>query len=461
MVVTSRRSRKKLDFIVDYKMARLMLKSEAMKNPDFSLMLDHLKKYEELTRTALNEMNFDIYVISALIEECQAEWKFAEYKNLGEDFKEKNIQCQLCDQERLKHIHTVMNKVNKEKFIIGSNCAAQFGDDMRKIAKNEEQVYNRMKAMQTITKEYPYLLEYIENNKSTSNKTVVLPSKLYTDKNEGIFQLKKMVDKYYSSPTSKIFTEIQRIWGSLQETEKQIDKHLNDYKRHLFFPTKEITHWLQRTNQSRIVANIRKNNGLIPKTDFYKILELSFIKQLLNKVKASLMVNTIYFVANNNISKKITFRTSYLKDSKLILEVDTPVFLQIYAELLFDEPYELEIYKHELLKESEISVKFNSMGKLFSNYRSNFEKIGYEVITNKYGKDDLILKVNDTYIKYNVDKFARNIKKSYFSNEIPSEVEIRVILDKSFERSFDERQWQVYLDVSKNSKESFKNKFEG
>lgn len=444
-----RHKKRSQSLVIDYKLARLILNSKAIHSLNVDKLIKHLEVNGELSKSDQISLGLDAYVITNIIKTCQAEWDYHKkgFRILPENYEGDSISCQLCDQPNLKYIHQVINKKLNVTWNIGRNCADEFGDKIKKSLKEIEALHVKTTALQKLSEQVPGVVSYIENELKNFNKAeTILPSILHSKKQDSLTKLNNAIRRYYKKPHQESLHEIITLFKDNIEHDHNIQLFKEVNQNNLLFPTPKIVHWLRRNNSlEQTISNIRNNNGLIPKSDFYKISEVDFIKGLLSKINFSYLT----ILNNNRISNYINFKiaqTGY----NAVLEMNTPDFLTVFTEFFWDEPFNDKAIIEELLNEAKLSLKLNSHILIFKQYESLFNSLGYEIITNKYDKNDLILKTSSTYLKISNEKFLKNIKDIHLNLKSADHGSIKNIVDDSIYKEYDDVSWKRYMDIAKN-----------
>ena len=451
-----RHKERKQYLTIDYKLARLILNSEAIHTLNVDVLIKHLEINGELSKKDQETLGLDASVITNIIKTCQAEWDYHKngFKILSDNYEGDPISCQLCDQPNLKNIHQVINKKSKATWNIGRNCADEFGDNIKKSLKEIEVLHVKTLALQQLNEQVPGVVSYTENEQKNFNKAdTILPSSLHNKKQNSLAELNNSIQKYYKKPHQEILQEIKILFKDNVEQDHNIQFFKEQNQNNLLYPTPKIVHWLRRNDSlGQTISNIRNNNGLIPKSDFYKISEIDFIKALLLKIKSP----NLTVLNNNQLTKFINFKIAQTGNNA-ILEMDTPNFLTVFTECIWDEPFNKKTIKEELLTEAKLSPKLNSHISIFKQYESLFNSLGYEIIMNKYDKNDLILKTNSNYLKINNEKFLQNIKDIHLNLKPAEHISIRNIIDDSIYKEYDDASWKNYMDIAENAASLAKN----
>ncbi|MEK4701970.1 hypothetical protein MKX47_20955 [Solibacillus sp. FSL R7-0668] len=395
-------------------------------------------------------------MITNVIKTCQAEWDYHKkgFRILPDNYEGDPISCQLCDQSNLKYIHQVINKKTKATWNIGRNCADEFGDKIKKSLKEIEFLHVKTLALQQLNEQVPGVVSYTENEQRNFNKAdTLLPSVLHNKKQDLLTKLNNAIQKYYTKPHQETLQEIKTLFKDNVEQDHNIQSLKEKNQNDLLYPTPKIVRWLRKNDLlGQTISNIRNNNGLIPKSDFYKISEIDFIKALLSKINFSYLT----ILNSNQITKFINFKIAKTGNNT-ILEMNTPEFLSVFTEYIWDEPFDEKAIKEELLAEAKLSSKFNSHASIFKQYENTFNNLGYEIIINKYDKNDLILKTNSIYLKINNGKFLQNIKDIHLNLKPAEDISIRGIIDCSIDKEYDATSWKTYMDIAKNAASLSKN----
>lgn len=414
----------------------ILFKSESTKAHQGLLQL--LSKFVQRKKTIklkdihnLYNSDFNLYSIlvqgkKALLEETMKEWSYAGY------YESNNKQCQLCGNKQLKDNYRIINKINGNVMLIGSQCRNKFDrfkPDSDTLKKEKREI-SKVKKIRLINEIYK---DYVQKNNLLSVEELLDTYKIFYRDFPIILPIsidKKLVDllknseKFYEDFIHGRMKdkEASKLGNLILEFENVKIKAQDFYNKHcnnLFLCDSNITRWIESNckNYNDIKRSIKMNGGIINRYIAQSIYCFDFIKKFENKI-------SIYFEKNGfkltNIDREsitVCYKTIEGFDVDLIISHKT--FVKNFSQVLFEDINSSDANK--IISKFDIVWEEDNLERYFftiNNYR--IENTPYRIyILEKKGRlmKGIRVEKKEKYFIDIYDKNFINLLKSYVNKD--------------------------------------------
>lgn len=405
---------------------------ESILNIDDKVIYDKDIHYLKTT----NKKLYDILIhgFKEIKDTASEEWYQAGYK------ANYTTNCQLCGHPSLTHVYKIIDKINGNLLLVGSDCIYKFKNMDKKISGIDIKQHLRLLASNNTKKvdkiinfnnTYPQGEEIIKSWRNVYNGfDLVIPKELDDD----FLKLFRDSTKFYKDYTNGKLEEkeLERFKFFIIDYEYVIKKYIEFRKKNIgniLACNNDIKQWLINNGQENIVERIALSDGKINKdiakyvycegfiNRFEDIIKLQFNKQKISLVKID--------------SSNITFKYKYKTHSYIELQLTLKEFAQKFLFLFCNNKVELEkgyIISNmkiknsyfdinefmgicsNILKKSDLSIKFDE-----EFYRRQDIEIK-DRAQKKYAVTNVIKFVNENIaILFNNDTESKNILMNYIN----------------------------------------------
>lgn len=219
--------------------------------------------------------------------------------------EEKTIQCQLCHQP-IKNICYIVNKINENELIVGSDCVKNFEMNLGKPIEKLLEDMLKTKRL-TILNESCNNIEDIINTweYTLENFDVLIPGYLEKEYLELGTQIKKNYNNFIEKKNKKKNEDIIKTIEDLLEKReiliKKLENYVKDHKNDKYVVTRSMVKWLKQKNKHKVIKWL-KSTGKVGMKTAHRIGEDNYLQSLVDDLNLKLK--------NTNI-KIINFTPNY------------------------------------------------------------------------------------------------------------------------------------------------------
>lgn len=438
--------------IITKKQRNLILSSEAAKE-EFSDLFLFLKENEILESKHIDANPALSNVASYyddLLDACRAEWKVAESQpmlDLGENYRKHKVTCDLCGKKPLRYKNHIYNAANKIRFTIGSECAKEFGEEIRGLLIYARQKANEASNRLKLEEKVPGIRKFVENGSLYLNSMdMVVAHNLERSWQKVHGDLKK---DYYLFVDGKKDTRrnLVLLWEKKESLLEEIDLFVRENKDKKFAANKEVSKWLYQNHQSEAIKAIRKDNGIVTWKTAHRIFEPNFMRMILSELNKNLKP-----IGISALSLNIGQRTVSLKFEKnkkilqgfigykdLILDHGGSIFEKGKSPVFF-----------EILNDCEIN-EINSQRDLIDLI--SIQKPEYHLVgTFKVANELVFLDSKERYYLIQLSELLKKLKNVYF-NDTYSIEDIDKFLERSTKKVMNYNEYENFKQAKELSSE--------
>lgn len=296
------------------------------------------------------------------------QWKIHSY--FYDTFEDKTV-CQRCGT-KIKYAFTIINLVNKNKMIVGSECINRFIDgeqmniEVYSKIKDEVPNYEIIKdelRQFLISKSYPHPVSITDKSKGSYKQIINIEKKLGADTlNKTNELIRNLIDVI--------------IPGAL-ENKREIMEYHREMSAREFYCNEEI--FDEVSGEKEKVKLIEKNDSFITFNTARRINSSVFYNKYAEKVQSILNIKSL--IINRD---KSTFILRGLK-----VEVNNNQFLKIVDEIIFNEHVNiLKVFSKMKVKIDKRSM-FHDLENEIYKYNDNgfgFQKMSFTFTENEFGE---------------------------------------------------------------------------
>lgn len=331
---------------------RLVLKSDIIKKylelesiltKDDKVIYDKDIQYLKTTNKKLYDVI--IHGFKEIKDTASEEWYQAGYKG------NYITNCELCGHPSLTHVYKIVDKINGNLLLVGSDCIYKFKNMDKKISGIDIKQHLRLLATNNTKKvekiinfnnKYPQGEEIIKSWRNVYNEfDLVIPKEL----DDNFLKLFRDSTKFYKDYTNGKIEEkeLERFKFFIIDYNYRIKKYLEFRKDNiskLLSCNKNIKQWLMDNEKNNIIERITLSNGSITKDIVKYIYCVEFINRFKDIIKLQFSNHNISLMAIN--SNNITFNYKYKTYNYINLQLTLKEFAEKYLVLFCSRKPQLE-----------------------------------------------------------------------------------------------------------------------
>lgn len=461
------------DTIINVKMGKILLESNAINNKENVWIKDLLKekqepilKYDEIQE--LKEDKKEFLTSSLFTNFYKTVCKEWEMVDLIDD--DKKIECSLCGQKDTKKKYYIRNKLNGTVLNVGSTCINNFDDIEGANGKTRQEIEKEWKMQnrdKLLNQRYPGIIGKMDQ---WSKKFEEIPTIITENLEDEYFSISKeafaLREKFRkeSKVNYNIAKEINDLVIKGENVLEKIYKDIDEKKKNEWFITKEIKQWCNITNIDKTTETFLKQDGLITWRSACRIYETNLVEKIIEKLKK--IFDNLKILIRNFDDKRngivININDGNIYNNRIDLICSYNDFMLEYGGVIFENKTEIANEKQFVIEHSKIvddtsfNISVSNLKYLLRKYSLNIESwnLDYnEIIFTEYTKTkEILYKILDlkkfvnnflSYIfKKHLDKIELEKIKKYIQNSSSTmtDKEYKDILER---REIEEKAMQV------------------
>ncbi|MEK4247610.1 hypothetical protein MKZ20_20240 [Psychrobacillus sp. FSL K6-2684] len=402
--------------IITEKQRNLIINSNTAKT-SFLELYNFLIEHSEVTREDLTIYpqlkNLQSY-FDDLLNDCREEWEVLitqPTNNLGSNFMDSKVVCDLCGYKYLKIENNIQNKITKKKLVVGTECIKEFGETVQGMIKLAQRDGKRASNRLLLENTIPGIRKFVENSSSYTNTLDIIISENLEAKWRVVFnEIKKEYELFINSK-SKDISKLLSSWNEKNLLVIEINRFIDNHKGKKFIANRKLLEWLLLNNKQEEIRMIRKNLGYVDWSISHRIYEPAFMRYILNELQRHFAGLNIE-ILNVDVSK-LSVELLFKESSKTIkATIRYKDLILNYGGFVFGKT--LDEGFREIYESSSISDT-NSQDKILDLIVK--EKLPYKLLNTYKAENEILYKGNDGYYLLNFSNLIMDLKKYYFSNE--------------------------------------------
>lgn len=427
-----------VDTLINAKMGKILLESNAIKNEENVWLKDLLEekeepilKYDEIETLKEEEKEFlKSSLFTDFYKTICKEWEMVD---LIDD--DKKIECSLCGQKDTKKKYYIKNKLNGTVLNVGSTCINNFDDIKGANGKTRQEIEKEWKIQnrdKLLNQRYPGIIGKMDQ---WSKKIEEIPTIIMGNLEEEYFSISKRAfelrEKFRKE--NKVNYDIAKEINNLViKGENVLDKIYKDIakkKNSEWFITKEIKQWCNINDIDKTTETFLKQDGLITWRSACRIYEPNLVEKIIEKLK-KIFDNSKILIRNFDYKRNgivININDGNIYNNRIDLVCSYNDFMSEYGGIIFESKIELTDEKQFVIEHSKIvddysfDISASNLKHLLRKYSLNIDSwnLDYnEIIFIEYIKTKgIVYKILD--LKKFINDFLNYIFKTHLNeNEL-------------------------------------------
>lgn len=380
-----------MGLLVKFRERELLLKSKVIE--DYPNLLNYLETTPNLKESDYNMLSenmrlFFRSIYPNVLSQAIKEWVPDPEHPVDELDEAEKIHCQICNH-KIKYICHILNLLNKNRLVIGTECVKHFGIDKEANLKKLFEQMRKLKKLERLNELVPEISEELDHwNQELSKYPLLIPSTLENPyillgKEIKILYEDFLNNKYSKEEELRISKQMSDILDKQNNMLQQMKAYCKFNENNILIPTRSMVNSLIRSNTNQVIDWL-KEDGRITERTLYKIENEELIGRFLPIVTNTLDRNNIknFRLGVTNNGSRLMYNYNLVTNDSIILSCPHKDFVLEFGEIFFSNGF-LKVSISKLVSISTVCSE-DSVAKLTWIINKDLKEKGYLAEIHSY-----------------------------------------------------------------------------